>query len=325
MSGARLTRSVMTSRLVFTNAIAGPGFRLSPPCSAIRFGLVFPRGCLLNRIVNDGRYHTLMAFRSLSSLVPHASDLLALEVEELAGVLLANLNSYEGMAGNSVYQNGLICQSNFVSALEQTGRGQKPEYGGKQPLVSRALMEAWAWLEREGILIRDPNQPAPWFFISRRGQGMRSQQDFEAYRKASLLPKSQLHPLIATKVYPAFLRGEYDTAIFQAFREVEVAVRAAAGFPADLVGVNLMREALRPVKNTAPAGPLTDTLLPVAEQEGMASLFAGAILLYKNPQSHRNVPADAADAAEVIGFASHLLRMVDRRKAESSAKQSAAP
>jgi uncharacterized protein (TIGR02391 family) len=176
-------------------------------------------------------------------------------------------------------------------------------------------MEAWAWLEREGILIRDPNQPAPLFFISRRGQRMRSQQDFEAYRKAGLLPKSQLHPLIAAKVYPAFLRGEYDTAIFQAFREVEVAVRAAGGFPADLAGVNLMREALRPVKNTARAGPLTDTLLPVAEQEGMASLFAGAILLYKNPQSHRNVPADAADAAEVIGFASHLLRMVDRRKA----------
>jgi hypothetical protein len=34
----------------------------------------------------------------------------------------------------------------------------------------------------------------------------------------------------------------------------------------------------------------------------MASLFAGAILLYKNPQSQRNVPTEAADAAEVIGL-----------------------
>lgn len=264
-------------------------------------------------------------FQSLSSLVPDVSDLLALEVEELAGVLLVHLNSYEKMAGNAVYQNGLLSQNNFIRAQEPTGYGQKPEYGDKQKDANRALMEAWAWLEREGILIRDPNQPAAWFFISRRGQCMRSQQDFGAYRKASLLPKSQLHPLIAAKVYPAFLRGEYDTAIFQAFREVEVAVRVAGGFPDDLVGVNLMREGFRPVKNTGPAGPLTDTLLPVAEQEGMASLFAGAILLYKNPQSHRNVPADAPDAAEVIGFASHLLRIVDRRKAESSAKQSAAP
>jgi hypothetical protein len=46
----------------------------------------------------------------------------------------------------------------------------------------------------------------------------------------------------------------------------------------------------------------------------MMSLFAGAILLYKNPQSHRNVPTGAADATEVIGFASQLLRIVDRLK-----------
>jgi hypothetical protein len=34
---------------------------------------------------------------------------------------------------------------------------------------------------------------------------------FAAYRKAGLLPKGQLHPLIASKVYPAFMRGEYDS------------------------------------------------------------------------------------------------------------------
>jgi hypothetical protein len=47
-------------------------------------------------------------YRSLPSLVPSAADLLALEVEELAGVLLMHLNSYEGVSGNSVYQHGGI-------------------------------------------------------------------------------------------------------------------------------------------------------------------------------------------------------------------------
>jgi uncharacterized protein (TIGR02391 family) len=256
-------------------------------------------------------------FRSLSSLVPNATDLLALEVEELAGVLLMHLNSYEGVHGNSVYQNGQISQSNFLNAQTPTGYGQKPEYGDHQPQVNRALMEAWSWLESEVFLIRDPTQPAPWFFVSRRGQRLKSREDFEAYRKASLLPKGQLHPLIASEVYPAFLRGKYDTAIFEAFREVEVAVRDAGKFGANDYGTDLMRDAFRPAeKKGQPVtpGPLTDTQLPTAEQEAMANLFAGAIGLYKNPQSHRHVPTHPDDAAEVIVFASQLLRIVDRLK-----------
>ncbi|HTT19766.1 MAG TPA: TIGR02391 family protein [Candidatus Sulfotelmatobacter sp.] len=243
---------------------------------------------------------------SLSSLVPNPTDLLSLEVEELAGVLLVHLNSY-GDGGSSVVQQGLISSHNFFNGLDH-----QPEYPGRQPEVSRALMEAWSWLQGEGFLVRQPEQPADWFFLSRRARTLKSREDFAAYRKANLLPKGQLHELIATRVYPAFLRGEYDTAVFQAFREIEIAVRKAGKFPDDLVGKELMREALRPANSNKPTGPLTDTALPVAEQEGMASLFAGAIGLYKNPQSHRNVPTDPVDAAEVIVFASHLLRIVDR-------------
>jgi uncharacterized protein (TIGR02391 family) len=91
------------------------------------------------------------------------------------------------------------------------------------------------------------------------------------------------NPVIADKVYPAFLRGEYDTAVFQAFREVEVAVRDGGKFQADAVGVKLMRDAFRPAQGANPSGPLSDSALPVAEQEGMMNLFAGAIALYKNP------------------------------------------
>ncbi len=76
-----------------------------------------------------------------------------------------------------------------------------------------------------------------------------------------------------------------------------------------------MRQAFRPANpdnSSVKPGPLTDTSLPVAEQEGMMFLFTGAISLFKNPQSHRNVPTKAIDAAEIIVFASHLLRMVER-------------
>jgi uncharacterized protein (TIGR02391 family) len=178
-------------------------------------------------------------------------------------------------------------------------------------------MEAWSWLQSEGFLVRDPEPGPDWFFVSRRGQRLNSREDFEAYRKATLLPKGQLHPLIASEVSPAFLRGKYDIAIFEAFREVEVTARSAGKFGPNDYGTDLMRDAFRPAERkgqAVPPGPLTDTQLPIAEQEAMANLFAGAIGLYKNPQSHRHVPTHPEDAAEVIVFASQLLRIIDRLK-----------
>jgi len=239
-------------------------------------------------------------------------DLLALEVEEAGGVLLVHLNSHEGASGTSgAVQLGMVNRHNFFNDVHH-----RPAYASRQDEVVHVLMEAWSWLESEGFLVRGPDSTSDSFFLSRRAKRLKSPGDFDAYRKASMLPKRQLHELLAAKVYPAFLRGEYDTAVFQAFREVEIAVRSAGGFRAEDYGSELMRDAFRPENRTKKPiikpGPLTDTTLPVAEQEGMSNLFAGAIALYKNPQSHRYVPTEPIDAAEVIVFASHLLRMVDR-------------
>jgi uncharacterized protein (TIGR02391 family) len=72
--------------------------------------------------------------------------------------------------------------------------------------------------------------------------------------------------------------------VFQAFKEVEVAVRKAAGFgPTDL-GTGLMGKAFK-----TQTGPLADANLPEAEQLAMVSLFLGAIGLFKNPSSHHIV------------------------------------
>src|SRR5258708_11104911 len=165
---------------------------------------------------------------SLPSLVPNADDLLALEVEELAGVLLIHLSSLGSSSGDSIVNQGSISQHNFFN-----NRHQHPEYGGRQADVSQALTAAWTWLENEGLLARDPLQRSPSFSISKRAQTLKTLEDFAAYRKANLLPKGQLHPVIASNVYPAFLRGKYDTAVFHAFREVEVAVRTAGTLPVD--------------------------------------------------------------------------------------------
>ena len=135
------------------------------------------------------------------------------------GVLLVHLNGYEHTASHQ----GGINYNNFFNAPP------RHDYESRQPDVNLALMEALAWLRSAGLLVDNASLTGGFFFVSRRGKQITSRDDFAAYRKAGLLPKGQLHPLIASKVYPAFMRGEYDTAVFQAFREVEVAVRAAGG------------------------------------------------------------------------------------------------
>jgi uncharacterized protein (TIGR02391 family) len=251
---------------------------------------------------------------SIASIVSNPEDLLALESEEVAGVLLEYLNAVYPDEPKEHTNTAQPHRHNFFNDL----RNEPPYPKAGRELnhrVSLALMEAWSWLERENfIAVRVGFYGNDDYFITRRGRRVRSREGLQSYRNANLLPRGKVHPAIADKVYPAFLRGEYDTAVFQAFREVEIAVRVGGAYPQETVGVKLMREAFRPTQGSN-SGPLTDKSLPVAEQEGMMNLFAGAIGLYKNPQSHRNVPTEPVDAAEVIMFAGHLLRIIDRRLA----------
>jgi len=234
---------------------------------------------------------------SLYSLAPDANALLALEPEELAGILLQHLNDLPQA------EQEQLNRYNF--SLDHTVREYPHEH---REQLSRALMEAWAWLEREGLLAAKPGSQGEWVFITRRGKQLTTQEDVRAYRSANLLPRQRLHARIAQKVWSSFLRGDYDTAVFQAFKEVEVRVRQVGGFADSDIGVPLMRKAFQPE-----SGPLADHTALKAEQQALADLFAGAIGSYKNPHSHRSVTIEADEAVEMIVLASHLLGIVDKR------------
>ena len=50
------------------------------------------------------------------------------------------------------------------------------------------------------------------------------------------------------------------------------------------------------------------------EREAVAHLFAGAIGLFKNPSSHRNIKPVFEATAELIYFANYLLRLVEEAR-----------
>lgn len=251
-------------------------------------------------------------FPKLFKMLPDANDLLSLEPEELAGPLLISLEGSQ-----SIILNSLISFKSMLGEVQRGSHGKEISgYSEHCDEILKALMEAWQWLEREGFVALKPNDLAgdinytqkDQYFVTRRGQRIETREALASYRKANLLPKRQLHPVIAQKVSPKFIQGDYDTAVFQAFKEVEIVVRKAGNYTEKDIGVSLMRKAFH--KDT---GNLTDPNQQEAEQEAIAHLFAGAIGYCKNPSSHRNVNLTAEEAVELITLASHLLRIVDSR------------
>lgn len=245
----------------------------------------------------------------LIQAIPDPEVLLALEPEELGAKLLFLVRKRLRFTTETFHPGNLSSELWNQVPLP----GQQPPYPRhRQAEIDLALSEAWAWLEAQGLAVPAPgtNGQNGWKNLSRRAQRFESEAEFAQYAVARTLSKQALHPRIATTVWMAFMRGEFDVAVFQAMKAVEVAVREAANLSTRDIGTHLMRRAFDP-----DTGALTDLTAENSEREAVSSLFAGAIGSYKNPHSHRDVQlTDPTEAVEIIMMANHLLRIVDTRK-----------
>jgi hypothetical protein len=246
-----------------------------------------------------------MAALTLLSLFPKPEDVLALTPEDFGGVIIELMPP--------LLQNGLFNPAALIAqAYQLVGASYPP---GSRREIELAVAEAISWLITQGLLVPDPGQPSPGFYVpTRRAQNLKTRSDVDAFRRGRILPSELLPTLFAEKVVPLFRRGDHDIAVFQAFKEVEVAVRNTAnakggGYSDSEVGTTLMRKAFHP-----DTGPLADKALVPSEREAEMHLLAAAIGHAKNPTSHRDVATTALEAARLIVFAGHLFEIIERRK-----------
>lgn len=247
--------------------------------------------------------------RFLRNVIPEAEVLCSLEPDELGLRMLPVLA--EWVDNQDLW--GPLTLDNFIGIqVSKPGLTVFSDQYSENPEVQHAIREAWAWLEGSALLIYYPGfrEPNTARSLSRRARRLAQEPDPRKLFAARRIPKEALHPTIREDVWTLYHRGKYDTAVFEAMKAVEVAVRQATPcVDTSLLGVKLMRAAFKPE-----TGPLTDSTVDGGEQVARMELFAGAIGSYKNPHSHRNVALDDPDeTAEIIMLANHLLRIVAAR------------
>jgi len=94
---------------------------------------------------------------SVHSIISDPEQLLALEPEELAAVILEVLNSLREE------YTGQLNRRDFTSGNQPIPYPQ--EYRER---ISKALTEAQVWLEREVLIAPRPGEQADWVFVTRR-------------------------------------------------------------------------------------------------------------------------------------------------------------
>jgi len=239
---------------------------------------------------------------SLKQLLPDADAIVRMHTADLAGYVLEVLMSADAM------NRGQWNRRNFcMEASKEFGNYER----GPVQEVGVACSAAWSWLESNGLICRHPEQDNEWFVPTPRGRDVSNHQGLRQLISNEQLPEHFLHPEFVVNVRPLFLQSRFETAVFEAFKTLEVAIRAAASLGDDSIGVVLASRAFHPED-----GALTDTALEKGERVALMNLMAGAIGSYKNPASHRRVAIAAEEARDMIILASHLLKIVEARAAK---------
>ncbi len=233
---------------------------------------------------------------------PSPDQLLAARASEVERILLRHIIEYcrDGM-------HPMITRDSVSTALFDANG--YPYSARARADVQQVIGRAWKALDDSGFIEEpDPDNGKNGYRIpSATGKGVSASTDYVGARMRSKFTREMFHSGLPDAAWNAFTVGDYDTAVFEAFKSVEVAVRTKGGFTTTDFGAPLMKRAFDP--NT---GPLRDRAAPPARQKARCDLFTGAFGEIRNPKGHNDSTiADALVAAEELMAAGVLRRIVD--------------
>ncbi len=238
--------------------------------------------------------------------LPNEDDAVRMSVEELAGHLV--LHHQGGTSSFNVHN--VMCMIDSHPAVFT----DKPIDYQKRKAYKEALVEAYAWGFTEGMFTWDPgNITSNFWRVSRRGRLLKAPMDTVSLSSRNILPEGFIHPEINQHAGKLFRDGSFDAAVFQAFKQVEIAVKNASGINEE--GASLMKKAF------SKSGPL-NMLSEPSEQEGLMFVFAGAMQLFRNAVGHKNQNLDPQDAAHLLIHASYLMTLLELQIATAASTRS---
>jgi hypothetical protein len=222
----------------------------------------------------------------LSSLIPDPKVVLSLPVEKIGLTVLTGLNSMP-------IENRFTFQE-----VANTADHYKPEF---RDAIKKKILEAMNFLETDGLIVPAEHNGATWKTVSTKGRKVNNREDIDNYNSSRILPKEFIESSLLKEIWPDFLAGNYDSAISQAFRHVEIRLReklSSKGRNAE----ELIMEAF--------ARGLIDPGMDEAEKVALYKLFSGANGYLRNSTTHRVMDYKAQEAVEVILLANHLLKII---------------
>jgi Protein of unknown function (Hypoth_ymh) len=199
----------------------------------------------------------------LPDLISDVEVLLVLEPEEVGLGILQVLAGWPSHSGMNIEQRSFV-----AGALQAYGPSPK------QDEIAQAIREAWYWLEGQALILPDPRyfEPSTARILSRKARWLARDPKGRRALSGHRIQKQAIHPSIREDVWALYHRGKYDTAVLEALKAVEVAVREAATLTAKDIGAALMRKAF-----DVNSGVLTDMNAVVSERpvaHGDARWFA---------------------------------------------------